>query len=91
MPSKTERLEVRLSPEHKRLIESAAVASGQPLSSFAVSQLIERAEEILARHHQTVLAGRDQKLFLEIIDSNDKPTAALRRAAKRAVRATRRP
>ncbi|MHC4493931.1 MAG: type II toxin-antitoxin system TacA family antitoxin, partial [Planctomycetota bacterium] len=37
MATKTVRIEVRLSPEHKTLIENAAALHGQSLSAFVVS------------------------------------------------------
>ena len=36
MAAKTERLEIRIRPEHKQLIERAAAASGQLVSQFVV-------------------------------------------------------
>src|SRR5438105_131870 len=79
---KSERLEVRISHTHKALIEEAAALSGQALTTFAVSTLVERAEGILRRHETTVLSARDRELFLRILD-DEKPAAALRKAARR--------
>ncbi len=83
MKTKTDRLEVRLSREHKELIERAAAASGQPISAFAIANLVERAREALARHEQTVLSHRDWQRFLEILEREEEPTLALRKAIRK--------
>jgi uncharacterized protein (DUF1778 family) len=83
MPTKTERIEVRVTPEHKDLFERAAAALGQPLSGFAVTTLLERAREVLAHHHVTRLGIRDWRRFDEILD-DDEVAPALREAVARA-------
>ena len=47
MATKTERVEMRLNPEHKELLERAAALSGQTVSAFGVPLLIEKARETL--------------------------------------------
>ncbi|MBI2895463.1 MAG: DUF1778 domain-containing protein [Deltaproteobacteria bacterium] len=79
---KSERLDVRLSPDHKELIEDAAALAGQPTSAFAVSTLVERARQIVSDRETTVLSARDKRRFLEILDEQ-KPSERLRRAAQR--------
>ncbi|MHC4955913.1 MAG: type II toxin-antitoxin system TacA family antitoxin [Planctomycetota bacterium] len=83
---KTERLELRLSPEHKSLVESAAALSGLSLSAFVVSEVLDRAYQITADHNRTTLSRRDWDRFLEIMDEPAEPTPALRRAAQRYLR-----
>ncbi len=83
MPAKSDRLDVRLTPEHKDLIERAAAATGQAISAFAVSNLVERAREVLSRHEQTVLSARDWRRFVEVLEREEEPTPALRRAVRR--------
>jgi uncharacterized protein (DUF1778 family) len=82
MSPRRERLQVRLSAEHKALIERAARAKGQSLSTFVVSALLERARQIDVH----VLTGRDWRRFLEIMDRGEAPTKALAAAATRAAR-----
>src|SRR5204863_3680599 len=65
---KSDRLEVRVSPAHKALIEEAAALAGVPVAAFAVSTLIERAKGILRRHETTILAARDRHIVLESLD-----------------------
>jgi uncharacterized protein (DUF1778 family) len=77
------RLDFRLSPLAKEMIEQAAVVSGQTISDFAVTTLVKSAEEILERHRQRQLSDRDRDLFLKMLDHPPRPNAALRRAAAR--------
>ena len=77
MSTRTERLEIRVRPEHKQLIERAAAASGQVVSQFVVPILLRRAERVLRRSEWTVLSERDREAFLEILDSDEPPSSAL--------------
>lgn len=77
--SKTVRIEVRLSPAHKELIEKAAAHNGQSLSAFVVAEALERARQI----EFTLLSRRDWDRFLEIMDRDEEPTPALVAAARK--------
>lgn len=83
MPTRTERLDMRLTHEQKDLLERAASLSGQPLTGFALSNLMETAREIVESHHRTVLSRRDADRFLEILASNPEPVPALKAALRR--------
>ena len=82
MPVKSERLEMRISTEHKRLLEQAAAIRGQPLSSFAIARLVEDAEAIVRAHQTTALSRRDQHLLLGLLQSPPAPGRALKAALK---------
>lgn len=77
------RLDFRLSPLAKDIIEQAAVISGQTVSDFAIANLVKSAQEVLARHQQRELSDHDRDLFLQMLDEAPRPNAALRRAAAR--------
>lgn len=77
------RLDFRVSPEHKSLIERAAGVQGQTVSNFAISALLKAAEETIQQATHRTLSARDSRLFLAMLDSDAPPNAALRRAAKR--------
>ena len=79
----THRLDFRISPEHKSLIERAATAEGQTVSSFAIASLIKAAEEAIQRASVRTLSTRDSRTFLKMLDSDSQPNAALKAAAKR--------
>ena len=79
MAAKTERIEVRLSTEHKALIEHAARLRGQSLSAFVVSEALEQARRV----ELTVLTRRDWEQFLQIMDREEEPAPALVTAAQK--------
>jgi uncharacterized protein (DUF1778 family) len=83
MPSRTDRLDMRLAPSHKRLVERAARAAGQTVSSFAVSTLVQRSREILQEESVTRLSPRDFRTLLALLDRDETPAPALSRAARR--------
>lgn len=82
MPEATARMEFRVGPKAKSLVERAASATGVSATAFARAATIGRAKSILRRQPVTVLSDRDWRLFLRVIDSHAEPNAALRKAAK---------
>ncbi len=73
-------VDFRLSGPAKAAIEEAAALSGQSLSDFAVSTLLERANQVLEANRSRTLSERDALIFLSVLD-NDQPNPALREAA----------
>lgn len=77
-----ERIELRLSPEHKRIIEQAAALKGHnSVSGYAVVELLERAREIVDENEVRLLSKRDWERFNEVLDGK-KPNAKLEAAAE---------
>ncbi len=72
------RLDFRLATENKRLIEQAAIISGQTVSDFVLSNVLKTAHEVVEKHHTTVLSNRDRDLFLALLDTDDEPNEALK-------------
>jgi uncharacterized protein (DUF1778 family) len=77
------RIDFRLLSEHKALIERAATVHGQTITQFAIAALVKAAHESIQQAALTELSTRDRDAFLEMLDSNAEPNAALRKAAKR--------
>lgn len=77
------RLDVRMSSQVKNLIQEAATLAGQSIGEFPVSTLTEAAKRIVEQDRMTVLSNRDRDVFLAMLDADDPPNAALRKAAKR--------
>ncbi|HKV41147.1 MAG TPA: DUF1778 domain-containing protein [Blastocatellia bacterium] len=77
------RLDFRLNPRVKSVIEQAAAVSGQTVSEFAVSALYRTAREVLEKEQSTRLSDRDRDIFLAALDSDAKPNEALKRAARK--------
>lgn len=80
--ARTERLDVRLSPAHKALIERAAAATGQQTSAFVVSTLTLQAQQVLEGLSTTVLSENDQRAFLRALDDSE-PSDNLKAATAR--------
>jgi uncharacterized protein (DUF1778 family) len=74
------RVDLRLSNQAKATLEEAAALTGQSLSDFAVSTLLERANQVLETNRIRTLSERDALIFLRLLDT-DQPNPALREAA----------
>lgn len=77
------RLDVRLRPDKKALIEEAATLSGKTVSEYVVSTLLQQSAEILERHRHIRLSDRDRDQFLALLDASDEPSAALTGAVRK--------
>lgn len=73
------RLELHLQSDIKQIIEQAAHMSGQSVSEFAVSTLLQSATGILEKQQTTQLSDRDR----DLLDLDEPPNDALRQAAER--------
>ncbi|MGD9893754.1 MAG: DUF1778 domain-containing protein [Dehalococcoidia bacterium] len=79
---KTERLEARVTPDQKTLIQRAAELRGRSLTDFVVESAQAAAEETL-RAQQILLSARDSALFAQAILEPAEPSATLKAAARR--------
>lgn len=78
------RLNFRLTPDLKRVIEEAALQTGRTVSDFALATLAQAARQVLAEHHATRLSARDRARIMAMLDdSTTKPNRALVEAARR--------
>lgn len=76
------RLNFRLPNEVKEMIERAAVVSGLTVTDFAINAMVNSANEVLERHQTRTLTDRDRDVFLALLDSDQEPNDALKKAAK---------
>lgn len=76
------RLNFRLPPEIKERIENAALVSGVTVTDFAITALVNTAEEVLEKHHTRMLTKRDRDIFLEMLENPPQPSEALKKAVK---------
>ena len=86
MPAATRndaRLDFRLTRKSKHLIDRAVGLTGQTITEFAISALVDKARQVLEQEHLRVLSDRDRDVFLAMLDADIRPNAALRRAAQR--------
>jgi uncharacterized protein (DUF1778 family) len=77
------RLEARVSPEQKSLLERAAALEGRTLTDFVVASAQQVALETIERHEVLALTARDSLAFAQALIQPRKPNVRLRRAARR--------
>jgi uncharacterized protein (DUF1778 family) len=87
--SKAARLNVRLNLEVKEKIEQAAAISHQTISDFVVTTLLHVSEDTLRRQQTIHLTNRDRDRFLAALDEQVGPNPALRKAAGKFKRKSR--
>ena len=83
---KEERLQIRVGPADKALLERAAAASHLNVSAFVVAAAASRAEEVLAERSSIRLSGDAAIAFTQALERpaqvNDRLASALRRKRK---------
>ena len=87
--SRSVRLDVRINFQAKSLIERAAALTGQTVTDFAVSNLVQLAMETIERHQRLEMTDRDRDRFLAALDRPPKPLPELERASRLHARLTR--
>jgi uncharacterized protein (DUF1778 family) len=76
------RLEARVSPEQKTMLQEAALLSGRTLSEFVVASAQEAAAKIIQEHHTIRLSRAEQIAFVTaLLEEPQEPNARLRQAA----------
>lgn len=84
--TKEQRLQIRVGPTDKALLERAAAASHLNVSAFVVQAAAAKAEEILAERSSIRLSERAALAFTEALERpaevNDRLAQALRRKRK---------
>jgi uncharacterized protein (DUF1778 family) len=78
--NKSERLEVRVSPEEKATVETAAAISGLSISAYLRSRLLEQAQAEILDQQNLVLSRQDWALFAAALDNPPPANAALQQA-----------
>jgi len=82
-PEKAVRLEARLSPEQKKLIQYAADLAGRSLTDFVISSSQKAANKVIREHEIITLTTKDSRRFVDALFDHPEPNAALKKAAKR--------
>lgn len=76
---KRERIELRVAPSAKLLIQRAMAVSGLTAGDLAQ----EGARRVLAEHERMLLVGDDREVFLEALRNPPQPTEKLVAAMRR--------
>lgn len=79
---KKQRIDLRLSPEDKSLIENAASISNLTLSQFMLASASARAAEVIEQHQRIVLNEASWKRVMEAINNSPEPNEKLKQAAR---------
>lgn len=74
---KEERLELRVEPSQKRLLDEAAAASAMSVSGFVLTHATEAAHEVLADRTSFVLPGERWDAFVDLLERDVRPMPGL--------------
>lgn len=78
-PVRSEKLDLRLSPEAKRTLQMAASASHRSVSEFVLESALARAEETLPDRRRFGLSAEDWAAFQAELDAPPRPVPRLTR------------
>ncbi len=84
MPSiqdtKTERVQVRIDADAKRMLKRAAALANTSVSAFVVSSALDAAGRLIQERERLVLSDRDWDVFSRAILDPPEPNDAMREA-----------
>jgi len=67
--TKNSRIDLRVTPEQKQLLEQAAALKGISLSAYTLSNILAIAQQELDNYEKLVLSNQDRDLFLSVIEN----------------------
>lgn len=74
---KDDRLELRLEPANRRLLDEAAAASSMSVSAFVLTHATEAAREVLADRTTFALPDDHWDAFTELLGRDERPMPEL--------------
>ena len=74
---KDDRLELRLEPANRRLLDEAAAATSVSVSAFVLTHATEAAREVLADRTSFVLPDDRWDAFIDLLDRDARPMPGL--------------
>lgn len=81
--TKSDRLDLRLTKQHKQEIERAAALSGRSVTDFSVSVLVREAADVIRRERDLAMSLEAWEAFNEILDRPAQPVEKLAALLKR--------
>jgi uncharacterized protein (DUF1778 family) len=81
--TRDERLEARLSRDHKALFRRAAELQGRTLTDFVITSAYEAAVRVIGDAQAIQLGAEDSRAFAEALLNPREPTVQLKAAARR--------
>lgn len=80
--NRSNRIELRTTPQEKALLTRAAALEHVDLTSFVLRAAVPTAREVVARMEQVMLSERDSVRVLELLENPPRPSTKLAAAAK---------
>jgi uncharacterized protein (DUF1778 family) len=77
--ARTEKLDLRLTPRAKRVLQSAASAANRSVSEFVLESALARAEETLPDRQHFGLDAEQWTAFLKALDAPPRPLPRLKK------------
>lgn len=74
---KADRLELRLEPDRREMLDAAAAASGMSTSAFVLEHATEAAQRALADRTLFVLPPERWTAFVDLLDRDEQPVEGL--------------
>ncbi len=81
--AKNSRIDLRVTPEQKELLEKAAYLRGISLSAYTLLHLLPVAKQEIESQSKLVLSERDRDLFMSIMENPPELQGKLRTAIKK--------
>ena len=81
--TRTEKLDLRLTPSAKRVLQSAAAAAWRSVSDFVLESALARAEETLPDRRRFSLGAEQWSAFRAALDAPPRPTPRLTRLLRK--------
>ncbi len=78
--SKSARIETRVSPEQKELIERAASYTGRTVSDFVVAHVEVAAKKVIEEHERLQLDQTQSRMLVDALLSAKRPNKSLKKA-----------
>ena len=83
-PIKNERIDIRVTPEEKKMFLQAHRISGDRTFSGFITRIIKtKSVEIIEESKKILASERDRKIFFDTIFSEQEPNQALKDAARK--------
>lgn len=81
-PRRSEKLDLRLTPDAKKALQAAAAASHRSVSEFVLESAMARANETLADRQSFGLNDTQWKAFIAALDAPPRPLPRMERLLK---------
>jgi len=81
--TRTEKLDLRLTPSAKRVLQAAALATRRSVTEFVLESALARAEETLPDHRRFGLSAEQWKAFLSALSAPPRPAPRLAKLVER--------